>query len=170
MTKTKSWPIKALHLVMALLLGASFSLVAAPPVEAAVTEVTITSPTTAEPASVQSGGIVNVRFDVTTNVAGLGEIYIRIGPAANPIGSLGPFSFSFVEGQNKDLTYSIAIAETAAEGLYEVFVEARQPPGVGTWESDLATNAVRVDNTAPPGTTVSLTGLSGSYKGRHSNP
>ncbi|MCL0093041.1 hypothetical protein M1N92_05245 [Dehalococcoidia bacterium] len=154
MTKTNSWPIKALHLMMALLLATSFALVAAPPAEAAVTKVTITGPTTDAPAIVPAGGTVTVEADVTVDDAYRAnypvDVTIEIFDGAVIIGSWEGTVSSDRDGAHTfSITKPVTIAATGIDGWYDLAVGARHPAGAGGWTTDTEPNAVKADFTAP---------------------
>jgi hypothetical protein len=134
---------KTIKFILGIFLALTLALSLVVPALAAVTTVTIDSPTGAAPVIVEAEDTVTIDFTVTTDAAGNGEIQIRVGPSGDPIDTLGPFGYTFTSGANS-LSYDLDIPTGTATGSYEVFVKSRQPPGTGTWQSDTEADAVIV--------------------------
>jgi len=131
------------------------------PVQAAVTEVTITSPTTDDPAYAKTGGVVTVTYNVTCNNTEQGDIKVEILQAGTStvVASTDINAVSLSSGGNER---SDEVTLTGVpSGTYDVRVRARQPTGAGDWNSTTKSNALVVDNTAPVVTLINPNG--GNY-------
>jgi len=134
------------------------------PVQAAVTGVTITSPTTDSPAYAKTGGVVTVTYNVTCNDTAQGDIKVEILQAGTStvVASTDINAVSLNAGVN---TRSDGVTLTGVpSGTYDVRVRARQPTGAGDWSlatQSTQSNALVVDNTAPVVTLINPNG--GNY-------
>jgi len=134
-------PILTLFLILTLVLSVSIipALVPATPVMAAVTGVTINTPTTGSPAYVKNAGTVPVNYTLAGSGNCTVEIFIK--KDALQIGSFGPLT-----KDDGDYTNSVTVF-TSTEGYYDVYIVCS--PFEGGTHTDTNTNAVIVDNTAP---------------------
>ncbi len=154
-----STKFKGMSLLVALaLLLSTLAVVAPAPVKAAISTVSITWPTQAEPGYAYTGGTETVTFSATSDAAGLSDIKIEVrlsGSATWTTAYSGQATLN--EGVNAGLNADAVLSGTA--GWYDLRVQVRQPAMSGTWvESGIELNAILVDNTIP---TVTLTNPNG---------
>jgi hypothetical protein len=148
---TKTIKSKTLGIFLSLVLVLSLAAVVLPaPVKAAVTVVTVTSPTTGSPAYSKTGGTPTITFDVTTDAGVLGDISIKILQAGTTtVVASRDVQYIFALGANVGLFWTVTLTGVAS-GTYDVQVSAREPAGTGTYiDSAVRSNALIVDNTAP---------------------
>ena len=129
---------------------------------ATVSSVSIDSPTAGTKDYVQSGGTVDVQFDVVTDALGDGTLRVEIYSGTTVIGDTLTTAYSFLLGDNLNIVKSIPISAGADAGSYDVKVTSQQPGG-GTVITDIEVGAVVVDNTNPGAPTILTPNASGLY-------
>ncbi|MDI6889067.1 MAG: Ig-like domain-containing protein [Methanocellales archaeon] len=122
------------------------------PVHAA-TSVTITSPTTAAPAYVQSGGTVDVTYNFdtdavyTTTGTTYEDVTIEIYKGLTLVGSRR-VSHTVAVNATHTFTITVTLSPVAPDGSYDVRVLVEDRDGSSS-SFDIETNAVIVDSTEP---------------------
>ena len=130
---------------------------------AAVTTVTITSPTNGTKTYNNPGDTVTVTFNVVTDAIGDGTLRVEIYKGATVIGDTTTYAHTFaINGANNGITASVPISMGAADNSYDVKVTAQQPGG-GTVITGTETDAVVIDNTNPATPTILTPTASGLY-------
>jgi hypothetical protein len=158
-TKTLKNPILLIFISLFLVFSLVSISITAEPVNAAITAVSVTTPTTGSPAYAKTGGSVTVTFSVSYDAADTADFIINILEAgtSNIVATTNINSVA-VSSSPQSFSYPIALTGVAT-GTYDVTVGARQPTGSGTYLYATAnSNAVVVDNTAP---VVTLTNPNG---------
>jgi len=148
----------SLLVALALLLSTIAVVLPAAPVKAAISAVSITSPTQAAPGYAYTGGTETVTFSATADAAELADIKIEVrlsGSATWTTAYTGQATLAI--GANPGLNADAVLSGTT--GWYDLRVQVRQPAMSGTWaESGIELNAIQIDNTIPA---VTLTNPNG---------
>jgi hypothetical protein len=114
------------------------------------TAVDINDPINGDPIYVQPGAQFVADFDLTADAVGTGAVEIRVYDGANAVAYDYFVYDAFENGTVDNVTSNVLIDESAADGIYDLKVAAKQaPPENNTWVWDIETDAVVVDGTPP---------------------
>ena len=113
------------------------------PVAAGAAGITGITPSSVSPAYASVGGTVTVNFTVAFDGTIPAEGYIYLQKSGVNRGSGVYFSFAS-PSLSQAASYPITIPAGTENGTFDLFIEARQPQGSGTWATALSSSSVIV--------------------------